>query len=106
MERRRYGRMGMMAELRHAADGEAGAAITKRVTDLSEGGLFIDTPVPAAVGTLLSLRFDLDGRSVEAEGRVAFAQAFIGMGIEFTRVAPEVAEAIRVAVGAREPALV
>ena len=83
MDKRQAPRVSLMAELTYQMEG---VAITKRVSDISEGGLFIDTPVPSDVGTKLRLRFVLDGATVEAEGVVAYSQPFIGMGIEFTRV--------------------
>jgi hypothetical protein len=81
-----------MAELTYLIDG---SAVTKRVSDVGEGGLFVDTPVPSEVGTQLKVRFVLDGEVVEAEGKVAYAQPFIGMGVEFLRISPEHREVVR-----------
>ena len=92
MDKRRSLRVSLMAELTYQVDG---VAITKRVTDVSEGGLFIDTPVPSEVGTALKLRFLLDGEPVTAEGMVVYAQRFIGMGVEFTALSEPSREAIR-----------
>jgi uncharacterized protein (TIGR02266 family) len=92
MENRRSLRVSLMAELTYQVDG---VATTKRVTDVSEGGLFIDTPVPSEVGTPLTLRFLLDGEPVTAEGTVVYAQRFIGMGVEFTSLSEPCRAAIR-----------
>ena len=81
-----------MAEITFQVDG---VAITKRIADISEGGIFIDTPVPSEVGTPLSLRFSLDGEAIEAEGRVAYSQPYIGMGVEFTEISPDSMSCIR-----------
>ena len=86
MDKRRKYRVNMMAEVTYCAEG---MAVTKRVTDISEDGLYIDTPVPSAVGTELGLRFVVDGHAIEAKGRVAHCQTFIGMGVEFTSISEE-----------------
>ena len=83
MEKRAAPRVSIVAEVTFNVDG---VGITKRVTDLCEGGLFIETPVPMAVGTELRVRFVLDGQPVSAAGRVAYVEAYTGMGVEFTGI--------------------
>ena len=64
----------------------------ERATTLGAGGLFIQTDSPAAVGSLLKLRFQLSetGTRHEIEGRVVWSNSIgngaagaTGMGIEF-----------------------
>ena len=64
----------------------------ERATTLGAGGLFIQTDSPAAVGSLLKLRFQLSetGTRHEIEGRVVWSNSVgngaagaTGMGIEF-----------------------
>jgi len=91
-ERRRSRRVCLMAEVTYSS---GSGCITKRIADVSEGGVFIDTPVPAEVGAELSVRFNLAGVVVCAEARVAYSQPYIGMGVEFTRISSEARTAIR-----------
>ena len=83
MEKRETTRVSIIAEVTYSV---GGVGVTKRVTDLSEGGLFIETPVPVGVGTEMRVRFILDGQPVSAEGRVIYTQPYVGMGIEFTGI--------------------
>ena len=60
-----------------------------RVVTLGLGGLFISTPDPAPVGTLVKLLFDVPGGEVRARAMVkntkpgeGMAVAFIDMGYE------------------------
>jgi len=92
MERRRSRRVSVMADIDYQVDG---VAMSKRIADISEGGVFIDTPVPAEVGTAFTLRFALDGVQIEARGLVAYSQPYIGMGVEFVDLAPHCRLAIR-----------
>ncbi len=106
MENRRSTRVSMMAELEYVVPESAqDITITKRITELSEGGLFVDTPVPAAVGTTIEIRFHVDGAPVVVRGHVAYAQAFIGMGVEFTEVPPLMRDRVRGYIASREPEL-
>ena len=102
MDSRRAPRVSIMAELRYP-ESAGGTTILKRVTDIGESGVFVDTPVPSDVGTELELRLHLDGRLVVAEGRVAFAQAFIGMGVEFTGMDAESRARVRAFVARLRP---
>lgn len=68
------------------------------VHNLSEGGLFLLTEQPLAVGQELALELPLPNRMVRASGRVVHATAtedFSGNGIVITRIAPEDTSAIR-----------
>lgn len=92
MERRRSRRVSVTAEVVLQVDG---TMTVQRVSDISEGGAFIDTPVPADEGTELILHFALDGMSIGATARVAFSRQYVGMGIEFTSLSEGSREAIR-----------
>ena len=56
--------------------------------NLSRGGVAIRTTSPLEAGTRVRLRFRLPGTSadVEAEGRVAWRDPRVGMGVQFERV--------------------
>ena len=61
------------------------AALTLNV---GKGGIAIRTMSPLAAGERLSLRFRMPGqrREIEADGRVAWADRKVGMGVQFERL--------------------
>src|SRR5438105_7817653 len=58
--------------------------------NLSHGGIAIRTTSPLDAGTKIKVRFRMPGskRDVDAEGRVAWSDRRVGMGIEFENVDP------------------
>lgn len=58
--------------------------------NISRGGLAIRTTSPLDAGTELKVRFRLPGgtRDIDAEATVAWADRCVGMGLQFTRIAP------------------
>jgi len=58
--------------------------------NLSRGGIAIRTTSPLEAGSKIRVRFRLPGakRDVEAEGRVAWSDRRVGMGIQFESVEP------------------
>lgn len=62
-----------------------GAPFRALVTDLGEGGAFVDTPGPLPPGTDLTFTLDLDDamEPITGRARVAWRQETVGMGIEF-----------------------
>jgi len=75
-----------------------GLLFEARISDLSQGGLFIDTLNPLAQGSTITFRFSLPGRggefSIVGEGVVAWQRLFQGMGIRFTWLSDEDKEQI------------
>lgn len=70
-------------------------------TNLSRGGMFLETPEPLAVNTELTLSIDVPSHgTVELSARVAWTRSIDesggpeGMGLEFSQVAPEVGRVI------------
>jgi hypothetical protein len=53
--------------------------------DVSTGGLFLNTPDPLVPGSQVDLSFRVtpDGPEIECSGRVVYALAGVGMGIQF-----------------------
>jgi uncharacterized protein (TIGR02266 family) len=81
--------------LRHFAVTEVsyehmGLQFQGRISDLSQGGFFIDSINPLPDGSLISFRLSLPGDESEipitGEGRVAWKRPMQGMGISFTRL--------------------
>jgi uncharacterized protein (TIGR02266 family) len=58
--------------------------------NLSHGGIAIRTTSPLEAGAKIRVRFRMPGskRDVDAEGRVAWADRRVGMGIQFEKVDP------------------
>ncbi len=56
--------------------------------NISKGGVAIRTMSPMAAGEHLTLRFRMPGqrREVEADGRIAWSDRKVGMGVQFERV--------------------
>jgi hypothetical protein len=79
---RRYPRLPLQKGIAVAWQTGGKRVISQMVT-LSLGGLFIVTPKPPAVGTLLKLVFQLPGGEVRAVAMVRYSRSGEGMGIEF-----------------------
>jgi uncharacterized protein (TIGR02266 family) len=58
--------------------------------NLSRGGIAIRTTSPLEVGAKIRVRFRMPGskRDIDADGRVAWSDRRVGMGIQFERVEP------------------
>ena len=54
-----------------------------RISSLSLGGIFINTPDPAPSGTILQLVFEIPGGDVRARGTVVYSRPGKGMGVQF-----------------------
>jgi uncharacterized protein (TIGR02266 family) len=92
-ERRSAKRVALIAEIEYSSDSPS---VTKRLTDLSTDGLFIDTMSPLPPGTLLSIRFNLPGDPlpVVVLAEVAWGQEHLGMGVRFMNLRPKDRERI------------
>jgi hypothetical protein len=88
MERRRAPRYQFVADA-ELLDLQSGARSKAKTGDLSIGGCFVDTLNPAAEGTELRVTIAHGGRRFTAEGRVVFKFPRLGMGLNFTHVAPD-----------------
>ncbi len=62
---------------------------TTRVQTLGKGGVFITSPNPPAVGTVLRIVFEVPGGNVRADGIVRSVVPGKGMGVEFTKLGPQ-----------------
>jgi PilZ domain len=60
-----------------------------RTADLGPEGCFIDTLNPFAPGTMLKLRIDKGGASLETWAKVVYSLSSMGMGMVFHFVTPE-----------------
>lgn len=72
-----------------ATEPKSHAKIIGRTSDLGRGGCYIDTIGPFPMGTVLVVRINREHQTLTFEGKVAFAQPGMGMGLAFTKVAPD-----------------
>ncbi len=93
-ERRAAKRAPLIAEVEYSSDSPP---VSKRLTDLSVKGVFIDTMTPLPPGSLLSIRFPLPGdpMPVVVLGEVVWGQEHLGMGVRFLNLRPKDEERIR-----------
>ena len=86
-DNRRNDRKTYLVEIQYMSDSPV---IKARVSDISIGGIFIDTLNPLPEGSLLRFKLPLPGRPeespIEGEGRVAWRQETLGMGLEFKKL--------------------
>ena len=75
----RYGFMGI-AEL---TDPEDAKLLSGRVSQISRGGCYVDTPKTFPVGTALKVIISRDERTFVAKARIIHVQEQVGMGIAF-----------------------
>ena len=76
-------------------DGKSGN-YSARVTDLSEGGCYVDSLGEAQIGEVLSFRLQLpDGEWLELTGKVAHQKPPLGFGLRFVELTDEQHERLR-----------
>ena len=67
-----------------------GVQFQGRISDLSQGGFFIDTHSPLAEGSIIAFTLYLPGdvseTPVTGEGKVAWQRPMEGMGIRYTKL--------------------
>jgi uncharacterized protein (TIGR02266 family) len=104
-ERRSFPRIAMEVDIGMFSESNFYAGLTQ---DISEGGLFVATHTPFAVGTTVSVRFTLPAvREIQAEGIVVWVREPLagnsGMGIQFKQLSPEDAATIQRFIAKRPP---
>jgi PilZ domain len=87
-ERRKYPRIRSMNSAELQVEGQS-APIWGKATDLSQGGCFVEMPIPLKQGTLLKLGLWIQQEKLWLNGKVASSRPGFGIGIEFTRVSPQ-----------------
>lgn len=103
---RRHERVDLALEVEF---GTAGAFLVAYSTNLSKGGMFVETDTPLPVGTELTLHFSVPGEPpIDVRGIVAWVQAWSttehrkGMGIRFEQLEARHGDAIdRIVAGFR-----
>ena len=92
---RQYERYSPYRDLQLKYEGRS-EEVPLRVPDLSEHGMFINTPREFPEGSVLKLKFTLTrtGYLVTARGEVRYCLPGIGIGVEFFEISEEAQEAI------------
>ncbi len=90
-ERRKFRRVTILQEVFF------GQKKTHRVNDVSEEGMFINTPEAFVKGSVLDLSFRLynDEKPISVKGEVCYIQEGEGMGVRFVELASKDRERIR-----------
>lgn len=93
---RQYERYSPYRDLQMKYEGRS-EEVPLRVPDLSEHGMFINTPREFPEGSVLKLKFLLTrtGYLVTARGEVRYCLPGIGIGVEFFEITDEAREAIQ-----------
>jgi hypothetical protein len=71
---------------------------SRRISDLSAGGIYLETPVSVPVGTDVDIQFkfkDTDAQEVQLKARVIYIHEGVGMGMIFVNLPPEIADKIK-----------
>jgi uncharacterized protein (TIGR02266 family) len=88
-ERRYFRRVQKVIEFQYTSNGPP---MTGGIRDLSEGGVYVDTPDPLSAGTPVSFRFVLQPISktpILGRGLVRWCEDAVGMGIQFLAMSDE-----------------
>ena len=76
-------------------DGKSGN-YTARITDLSDGGCYMDSLSEVNIGELLTLKLNLpSGEWLEVTGKVAHHTPPVGFGVRFVNLSAEQLETLR-----------
>jgi c-di-GMP-binding flagellar brake protein YcgR len=68
-----------------------------RASDISIGGMYLESMLDFPAGTLLDLRFklsDSDEKPISLQARVLYSQPSVGLGLDFVNIIPEDRERI------------
>jgi PilZ domain len=71
---------------------------SRRISDLSVGGVYLESPVSFPVGTDIDIRFkinDADDHFVQVKARVVYIHEGVGMGLCFVDPSPEITDKIK-----------
>ncbi len=78
--------------IRFIKDVEVIGVGVRRCSDLSVGGLYLETVATFSVGNILNLRFkfqDTDEQPIAVKARVLYAHPGVGVGLGFVDLSPE-----------------
>jgi len=80
-EKRKYQRVTFFTEVEWVT---SGASFKGTISDISEGGAYIDTLNPCPIGTLIRMKFKIsDNNELRLKAVVRNSMVGMGMGVEF-----------------------
>jgi hypothetical protein len=88
IDRRKMHRLSLAAaaDIVNPATGEKSSL---HVTDIGDGGCFVDTIFPFPVDTKIRISLQRGDVQFEVSGSVVYSQSFVGMGISFDELGSE-----------------
>jgi hypothetical protein len=86
-DRRRFTRYSLTASA-EATDVNSQTLLRARVSDLSQGGCYVDTMSPFIIGTDVNIRIAKAEKCFSAKSKVVYSAPGMGMGLIFTAVEP------------------
>ena len=96
VEKREFARHNYIAEVKFSSDYPP---VSARISDISEGGIFIDTISPLPENTMVIVSFYIPDANpdspISQTGKVMWAQDMLGMGIEFVDLDEKVRERLK-----------
>jgi hypothetical protein len=87
-ERRQHPRIRTSNSVQVQGEGSA-APIWGKTVDISEGGCFVEMPIPLDEGSRVRVTLWLKDRKVWAKGRVVSSRPGFGIGVHFTDMSPQ-----------------
>lgn len=87
-ERRKYHRAYLVEEIEYRI---SSIGVHRRMTNISLGGIFIDTPIPLPKQSVLWIRLQLpfNERPIIVSGEVIYSEKDFGMGVKFLNIKTE-----------------
>lgn len=95
VDRRKHPRLKSVNSVELRPEGQT-APIWGKAVDLSQGGCFVEMPIPLNSGTKLNIGLWLKEEKLKLNGKVVSSRPGFGIGIQFLDLAPEDAERIRI----------
>jgi hypothetical protein len=84
-ERRKHARYSFSATA-EAVDAQSGARIVGRVSDLGQGGCYVDAMSPFPVDTSIKLTVTRENKGFWSQAKVVYSASGLGMGLMFTHI--------------------
>jgi len=92
--RRRFPRRSCVLEAHVALEGDT-LWLPAKVRDISLGGCYVEMLAPLPLESAVEISMDTGGELIQVSGKVVFMQGGLGMGVEFTGMAPVDFEKLR-----------
>jgi hypothetical protein len=78
-----------MTAIAEAVEIQTDTRIRGHISDLGEGGCYVEVMSPFGVGCDVNLRIVKDDKAFTAKGKVQYSKGGMGMGVAFTEIDPD-----------------